>query len=40
MQVENNLKEHRLGIMKKNINKAKKNPATSIGNGDAHVENK
>jgi len=40
MPVRNNLKEQRIGIIKKNINNAKKTPVTSTGNGDAQVENK
>jgi len=40
MPVGNNLKEQRIGIIKKNINNAKKTPVTSTGNGDAKVENK
>jgi len=40
MPVRNNLKEQRIGIIKNNMNKAKKNPVTSTGNVDAQVENK
>ena len=40
MPVRNNLEEQRIGIIKKNTNKAKKSPVTSTENGDAQVENK
>ena len=40
MPVRNNLKEQRIGIIKNNMNNAKKNPVTSTGNGDAQVQNK
>jgi len=40
MPVKNNLKVQRTGIIKKNINNAKKTPVSSTGNGDAQVENK
>jgi len=40
MPAKNILKEQKIGIIKKNINNAKKTPMTSTGSGDVRVENK
>ena len=40
MPVKNNLKEQRIGIIKKNINNDKKKQVTPTGSGATQVENK